>query len=274
MVNTVDDYWDVGGTSLHTYAYNIETLSGRISVPSLRGEDEEIPHRPGTRWLPKVPDSRTIQLAMWVIGANPDGSIDRARRDIFDDNVRSLQALFWTPGRQISLRKRFRIGGAMRSATALAEYESGLEPEMIGRYGAKFVVNLRLADPYFYDDVPQTNTLVNGNQDVTALGNTLTQNINITILGARRIPRVRNTTQDIQFTYNDELLVGESIEVDVKDYRAIVYPSAGAAYRAGGTMIHAGAPHWFELKPGVNQINVSSTTGTGTIVMVHRGAWL
>lgn len=268
-----DEYWEVDGTSIQTNAYNIETLGGRNTPPPLRGDDEEIPHRYGERWLPKVAGSRTISLAMWVVGANPDGSIDKQRRDIFDDNVRKLQSLFWTPGRQFQLKKRFRYAGAMRSATALGEYAGGLEPEMIGRYGAKLVVNVKLADPYFYDDV-EVSTNLGASTNVTVLGDAVTHNINVTINGARKTPRVRNNTLGMEFTYNGELLTGARLEAAVREYRATYFPSGGAGQRASASMVHAGDPLWLGLKPGVNAMVVSSATGTGTVVMKHRGAWL
>ena len=273
MVNAVDTYWEVEGTSLQTLAYNIETLEGQLVLPKLKGSDIDIPHRPGEVWVPKYADSRVIELAMWVIGQDVNGEVSKARDQVFQDNLRTLQRLFYRPGKQFAIKKRFRIGGVMRSATAMAEYAGGLDPKMMGRYGAKFVVNLKLADPYFYDDV-LTSTTLTASKVVTAIGDVDTQHIKLTMNGARNKPKVRNNTTGEEVTYNAQLLTGARAELDVRAYLATVFPPTGPSFRAGGSIVHAGAPHWLSLQPGANTLAATSASGTGSIIMEHREAWL
>lgn len=274
MVNATDTYWEADGVSLATMAWRIETLEGTMDPPKLKGGDIDLPHRLGEVWVPKVAGSRTVSLAMWVIGTDEDGATPKARDQLFIDNWRKLFRAFYKAGRQIQLRKRFYHNGAIRSATALAEYQGGLEPSMMGRYGAKAVVTLKLADPYFYDDVV-TQTPLAASTSVTVLGDAETTRVKLIMNGARNLPKVRNNTRGIEATYNAQLLTGERVELDVGAFTALFFPSGGgASQRVGGRIVHAGAPHWIDLQPGVNVMQASSSSGTGAIVMEHQGAWL
>jgi len=276
MTNTTPTYWSANGESLQTYAKNIETLGGRLKPPPFRGDDITIPYAPGQRWVPKTADSQVISLAMWVRGYNDDNSQPADVNQKFMDNWRALRSLLWNPEKQFALQKRFYVNGVLRSATALAQYESGLEPTMIGRGGAKFVVDLKLADPYFYDDELKTFPLVNGNQTINVLGDVKTRNINITINGSRTNTKIIATLDpvNVQVEYRDVLLSGDVAHLDVMNYSASTDPAATPAFDSTGKVWHTGAPHWLALAPGDTVVNVSSSSGAGTIQLQARGAWI
>lgn len=153
MTNSTAQFWDADGTSLQTLARNLKTWGGdREGVPDFRGEDTLVPYRAGRKWVPKVPDSRTIGLSGWVVGANDDGTIGDV--ETFRKNWKVLRRLLWTPGRQIALTRRWLDPdtGLLVTATAMAEYAGGLTPEMTGPNRADFQVDLHLADPFFYGE--------------------------------------------------------------------------------------------------------------------------
>ena len=103
---TTPNYWAVDGVPLNTYAYNIATLTGRTGTIPMRGEDSEQPFRPGRAFRPKVPDSRTLPLSMWVLGLDPETAAPGA--DVgaqFMSNLRKLERLFYQPRRQFVLTK-------------------------------------------------------------------------------------------------------------------------------------------------------------------------
>lgn len=276
MTDTTDTVWTADGVSLQTFAQNITTLGGRFSPPPMRGDDITVPYSPGQRWIAKTPDSRIIPLAMWVRGWNADGSrpTDTARK--FDENWRTLRNLLWQPNRQIALKKKFWVEGVLRSATALAQFEGGLEPTMKGRNGAKFVVDLKLADPYFYDDELKTFNLVNGDQTIIVPGDVETRNLLLTINGSRNQIKVISKTvaPDIQVEYYAALNTGDTAVIDVINYKATTTPSGLAAYTSTGKIRHAGAPHWLGIAAGSNLMNLSSTSGIGTVQLQARGAWI
>lgn len=161
MTNSTPTYWSVDGESLQTYAYNIQTWGGDAQgVPPLRGDDVTVPFAEGELWQEKVPGARTISFNMWVVGANPDGSLptEGSSRELFERNWRKLRALFWNPRKQITLTKRFKDWntGQIVSASAKAQFASGLQPTMNGTQRAQFTVQLKLTDPFFYGDVEES----------------------------------------------------------------------------------------------------------------------
>lgn len=276
MTNTTDSYWSANGVSLQTHAQNIETLASRMAPAPFRGEDITIPYAAGQRFIPKVVDSRILPLGMWIRGCNPDGSVPANRSEKFDDNWRALRSLLWNPRRQFALQKRIIQGGVTNTVTALAQYHGGLEPAMMGRYGAKFVVDLKLADPFFYDDAYTTFNLVNGDQTISVPGDSETTNILLTINGSRVNPEVRVTNDNgvTKVKYNGHLLSGESAQIDIKNYESTTTPSGTPTFDSSGMVTHSGEAQWLVLAAGDNVVNVQSTSGIGTIQLQVKGAWL
>lgn len=277
MVNTTETFWTADGVSLQTLAQNIETLGGRDAPPPYRGEDITVPYSVGQTWVPKVPDSRIIPLGMWVRGATAAGLIPTggsAQRDMYDDNWRALRNLLWAPGRQFDLGKKIKVDGLLKSVVARAEYNGGLETSMINRTAAKFAVDLKLADPYFYDTTYTNFTLAAGDQTITLPGDAPTTNLFLTIDGARTNVVVQNKTLNIQVEYIDTLAVGAKAELDIRNYSAKTTPVGTPTYKSTGKVRHSGAPQWLVLAPGANVINLTSTAGTGAVVLQGKGAWL
>lgn len=281
MTNTTPNYWSADGTSLQTYAQNIETLGGtRRTPPKFRGTNITIPYRPGTKWVPKVADERILTLAMWVKGCLADGSAPTGETEAqqFDDNWRTLSGLLFTPGRQFVLQKHFSIGGgSIQSASALAEFSTGLEPTMIGRNAAKFTVDIKLADPYFYDDAYTTFNLVNGANAVVLPGDTDTLHEIITINGPRTNPVIQLTFPTRiaqQVEYAGVIGSGDVVTIDVNNWIATTVPSGGAPFDSTGKLEHAGSSSLFALAPGTNSVHLASDSGTtGTVQLQGKGAW-
>jgi hypothetical protein len=271
MGNATDTYWDVNGVSLQTLARNIETLAELDSPPEGRGENIVVPYRTGELFVPKTMGSRILPFKMWVRGTDDNGRVTN-RKNQYDDNWRQLRNLLWGYGNQFTLRKRFRVGGVLRTAVAQAEFAGGLKPTMIGRNASKFQVDLKLADPYFYDEA-YTQVNLAASQVIAVAGDAPTTDIVITALGARSKPRVRNAATATEVTYNNDLLVGDSAEIRIKEFRANLTKNGAAATRANATIIHSGAPEWLVLKPGNNSIT-STGSGTGLISLQYKAAWL
>ena len=268
MVNTTDLYWSVDGVSLNTHAQNIESLVPLMAPPEMRGEELIIPYAPGEQWVQKVVGSRILPLGMWVVGDT---------RDEFDDNWAALVKLLWRPGQQFNLTKRFRRGGVTYSATAKAEFVSGLAPTMIGRRGAKFTVDLKLADPYFYDEVATVFTLTSNRANYTLPGDAATHNIEIVVDGPRGPLDFINWTTGDDMILNRTTTSVELVRVFPKTWQATRYPDAGGSFDITSVITHSGgSPLWFSMAPGVNDIqrNESAPTGAGPITINAKGAWL
>lgn len=272
-------YWDVDGVSLQTFAQNIATLGGsRWGVPPLRGSNIQVPGRPGALWQSKIPDSRTLTLAMWVRGTDTNGNVTGDRQKKFTENWRALQQLFWKPdGAQISLTKRWDDGTGVKSATALAEFAGGLEPSMIGPNAAKFTVDLLLADPFFYG-AQVTSTLavgvgqvVNNAGDVPVGGYGMSLKFN----GALTNPQVTNSSisPNIWAKWTGSISGGDSITLDVAEFTAL--KQSDSTNQIGGVTYNPG-PHgeWFYLAKGNNTLTLTASAGTGTCTFKHRPAYL
>ncbi len=302
MTNTTETFWDVDGVSLQTYAFNIATLGGgRMTPPPVRGDDITVPFRPGSIWMPKVPDAKIITLAMWVTGANEDGTIPVAgnMRRQFDTNWRKLRQLLWNPRRQFLLTKRFWVleadltaggmvvddlprSGAYRllSASAEATFAGGLEPSMTGPGRAAFTVDLKLATPYFFSapiDINFSLTTGTGlpgpNRTVTILGDDRTMAIGVDFVGPLTGPKIENSTDGVWMTYATSLLSAQIARIGVWDFDAR-HDVAGANTKAAGYVQHDGDPFWLFLEPGSNALHLTATGGTGTAKLTYQPGWL
>lgn len=262
MTNSTDVYWEVDGVSLQTLAWNIVTWGGdREAPPPVRGSNITVPYVPGQTWTRKTPDSRVITLAMWVVGANEDGSIPTSgsQRALFEKNWHQLRNLLFKPRRQLVLKKRFRIFGdnTVYTGQALAEYAGGLNPTMNGEFRAAFTVDLLLADPYFYGD-PITLSIDpdTPEEEFTILGDDRTMDIEFDITGLSKRLRVANETYGVSFDYTNPLPAGQVAHIDVKDFEAR-HNTAGANTPAATFIDHSGDPFWFFLEPGKNKLGIA-----------------
>jgi hypothetical protein len=276
--NNTPNYWSVSDPanpathkSLNTFANSIDTLGGdALGVANFRGANQTIPHAPGERWMPKVADARVLTLGMWVNGAEPDGSVPSDPRALFNRNYRNLRRLLWRPRGEFTLRKRFRDeNNIFRTADAQAEYASGLNPSMNGPARATFVVDLRLADPFFYEQVNPVN-LVAGRQNIVNAGDAPSQRINVRANAVRGKFTIFNHTTGAGFTFNDTVGAGY-VDFNVKAYTA----KNNSGINMVGSVTHSGASAWLELDPGVNDIELIATGGgSGAVTLTYWNAWL
>ena len=274
MVNNTETYWDVDGTSLHTYAWSIETMGG-IALPNFRGEDITIPGQPGQTWVPKQPDSRILTLAMWLRGTADGAGAFASTKNLYQSAYNNLVRLLWTPGRQFDLTKRFYDGGVLKTAVAKGEFAGGLAPRQFGNSAGKCTIDIKLADPYFYETAFNSVNLAAGNNSVLVAGNAPTSNIQVNVVGPRVNPKLINSTMGVEFTYPRSLLTSETASIFVRTYDASeLSGGAGTAFDTSSWVIHAGATQWLVMKPGTNTINLSSTSGIGTVQLQHKAAWV
>src|SRR5947208_10145658 len=92
-------YWN--GLALSQKWWNISTWGGpRSGVPTLRGQDIQVPYRAGQSWRSKYPDSRTISLTMWLDGSGSALNAWPAADPhlAFNDNWQDLRQAFFTRG--------------------------------------------------------------------------------------------------------------------------------------------------------------------------------
>lgn len=251
--NTTPEYWEVDGISLQTYAYNISTWGDtRQEPPPLRGDNITVPHATGATWVPKVPDSRTITLQMWVSSANPDGSTPplALQRQNFRENWEELRRLLWNPYRQMLLSKRVRLhtqpgqviitdgpvigadANGWMEVTAQAQFVGGLTPTMHSNSMATFTVDLFLADPFFYG---AHQTVSSGG---TVIGDARTEDLNFTLAPGQQLT---NNTANVWCKNN----ASTSLHLDTRRFKAM-----NGSANWSGAITHSGNPFWMVLDPG------------------------
>jgi hypothetical protein len=239
MTNTTTTYWDLDGTSLETYAWNIETRSGSLrGTPPPRGNNQVIPFRAGQVYVPKYRDSRIITFPMWVIGQEADGTVPADEVAEFETNWDALADLFDFHGQKV-LTKRWLEGMTVKSASALVEYNDGLDPTMRGRYGARVAPSVLLADPWFYE-AEATHT-INGAAKTTR-GDHPTDRLTITFVGGTN-PRLTVGTKWIQFNGSPG---ANDVVIDVQERSAI----QNSVYVNGLITRDRFDPVWMELPVG------------------------
>lgn len=268
MTNSTDRYWAVDGKSLQTYAFNIVSWGGdRSAPPSLRGSNIAIPFQTGQTFMPKVPDSRNMTLAMWVLGCNEDGSIPKTlnQRAQFEANWAKLRALLWQPYREFALSKRVLYpDGKLHTVTAKAQFAGGLNLSMTGSHRADFTVDITLADPYFYGDGIEQG--IGPSTQFTVLGDARTTKISLDLAGAKTNPSVYLTvpgSPDPYVTYNGTINAGDTLTLDVDQAVATYRTSGGTTSTRTGLITNGNSYSWMYLDPGTN--TVRSPAGSGTL---------
>lgn len=81
-------------------------------------------------------------------------------------------------------------------------------------------------------------------------------------------PRIENVTTGETLTFNGSLAAGETLVVSSADASVLLN---GVASRYPWL---AFGSQWFDLAPGVNELRFAGTSGTGSLDLVFRSAWI
>lgn len=274
METTTSEFWDIDGVPLNSYCWNIKSYGGsRQSLPKLRGDNRQLPYRPGRRHSKKVPDSKVITLAMWVAGVDPDtGTPSTADQSIqWNDNWDALRRLIWKPGEQIKLTKRWwrnAMSPELMTATASAEIAGEMEPSMTGRSRADFAIDLLLADPFFYGDEVNVSIPLNTDFSVVNPGDSkvMYESFSIYFGGQLVNPMLLNTTNGVWMKINTLIPTSTGVTIDVGNFKATRSTDGGSV---APSISQGGARHWMVLEPGTNIMRLEST-GDGVALMTFR----
>lgn len=280
MSNSTEEYWDINGTSLNQFCWNIVSIGGsRYSVPPKRGDNIKYPNKNGRVFRPKKADSRIITLQMWTIGISQNDVYVSDQELQFNDNWQALRNLLFSLEDELTLTRRWRttIGGVptVTTASAKCELSSNLDLTMTGRTRGTFSVDLLLPDPFFYGSEITTNfdpgdtLVVNNPGDVSAY-----QNMSIRFDGELWGPALRNTTKEPEIYVQANTLVQPSthLDLDVTNFDAFrSYDNANIT----GAVIHRGSKPWFALWPGDNTVKFESTgVSSGSATLKFKPAYL
>jgi hypothetical protein len=280
MSNSTQEYWDLDGTSLNQFCWNITTIGGsRYSVPPKRGDNVKYPNKHGRAFRPKKADSRIITLQMWVIGISPDDEYVSDQELQFNDNWQQLRNLLFNLEDQLTLTRRWRTTvneiPTVVEASAQCELSSNLDLNMTGRTRGTFQVDLLLPDPFFYGDEITVTFEPGETQEIFNPGDmSAYEKMSIKFDGELWTPRLTNSTKTPNIWVQANTLVQPStyVDVDVTNFDAFrSYDSMNVT----GSIQHEGSKPWFALWPGQNQVKfTSSGVSTGSATLKFRPAYL
>jgi hypothetical protein len=264
--------WFWNGLALSQPYWNISTFGGsRSGIPTLRGQNIEVPYRSGQAQRAKFPDSRTVSLTMWLNGAGSANNPWPAADDhlAFNDNWQQLRRSFFTRSAQGSVQGQLQRnwwltqgGPGLVASTAMAEIAGSMDLSMNGRTGAAFTVDLLCADPYFYG-AQRTQAVTTSGGTITASGEGVVGEgypspvagftVRLSAAGT-----VTNTTAGVSFS----IASGPTFPVTVDLLNGTVTDNAGV--NQVSRLSHSGSRLWMCLLNGANTIAVSAGTATFT----------
>lgn len=163
MTDTTTEILQYGFGSVHlnTFAKNVESISGRLSMPGKRTANVAVAGKEGQLYVPdKRWDQNVIALNMWVKGCLDDGTIPgggTARKQFFA-NLDQLARLFSQPGLQPLVWTL--PDGSQRIADV--EVLDTIDFSVIGYNPmGKFAVSLTMPNAFWRDYNSVTDTFTN-----------------------------------------------------------------------------------------------------------------
>lgn len=278
-VNSSEEFWSIDGVSLHQFGWSAATVGGaRYDLPPRRGENIKLAYRIGTIHRPKLPDSRIVNLVMWVTGTDPATGLSTGDSRLrFNDSWDFLRRLVWKPnGAQVTLTRRWwlTVSGVptLVSADAKAEIADTMTPTMTGRHRADFTMTLLLADPYFYGNQVTVNLPKGTPVSVNNPGHDTagSSNFQVDLIGPLTNPVLTNATPtpNVWAKYGAVIPSGQTVTLDIPTFQATaVGTSPGNVI---GFISHSGSRNLMGLAQNANLLTLTADSGTGSAVVRYR----
>lgn len=261
------------GIELSTLAYNIESLTGRLSVPPRRGKDVDVPGRHGTVRTPnKKYTSGTVVLPMWVVGSD-DGwfPIGADSKDLLYANIDKLTRIFSSD--TVELIHTLPNGSSRK---IIGQVVDAIDfTSQAGATRATFAVSLSTSGAFWEDlDVITASKTGTGSWEVAEFHGATAPMDDLTVkfTGPSTNPRITNSS-GVYVQYSAVLTGSQTIIIDCATWTLMgtaITPSLSA-------LIHVGDPRWFVLNPKESApvATTSQTAGsTGVFVLIGRRKYL
>jgi hypothetical protein len=249
--------WSYGSTTLATYG-KVTMINDYLDIPQRRGDNQVIPYRHGTIFVPKYYDERKMTFGMAITAATAT-----ALETVFD----AMRAKF-APLTEQTLSCT-REDSTVR--TAQATVDEPIEVDRKTNTLAFVTVTFRLANPIFRLStvIADNTTTIDSSphaMTVTNPGTVQERDPVITIDGPFSSITITNSTNGVALTYTGAIGASENVVIQTVsgEYTAVL--SAGSA-NVIGNVTHSGASALMVFEVGANTLAITSAGGdnTGTV---------
>ena len=260
--------WTIDGIPLLSIATDVQRLDTALAPP-LRGDDRQYAFRPGKGFRPRVTDSRSITLGLWLIGQDGPGTTVADYIDNYDAAERELRRLLRPDGgEEFEISKTWTDDLGSHTATGRG-IAGSIQRQRAGRHAGRVTVDVGMADPFFYGDPVVVPLEVGEDTVVTNAGDEATAAVVLSFAGPLSNPTLTNSTltPDVWVKAGTDLADGDSLTLDVQ---ATSISRASDSANLIGSLTHSGARPWFALGRGANTVTLSADGGAGTAVLTYQ----
>jgi len=253
--------WAIDGVPLLSLASEVHRIDDKL-VPPVRGKDRQYAFRPGAGFRPRVTDSQTLTLGLWLLGQDgPGGRADWEGN--YAAAERTLRRLLRPDaGQEFDITRTWTDDLGTHTATGRG-FAGDVTRARVGRYAGKVTVDIGMADPFFYGSpvvVPLTKGVPAA---VNNPGDEATTAVWLDLVGSLANPQVSNTTESpaVWVKVGTAIANGDGVLVDAES-DAVTRTSDGA--NLIGALTHSGARSWFRLGRGASSVTLTADSGTGS----------
>jgi hypothetical protein len=258
--------WAIDGVPLLTLATDVQRIDTDLAPP-LRGEDRKYAFRPGMAFRPRVTDSRSVTLGLWLIGQDGSGSTVEDYMDNYAAAERTLLRLLRPDGGgEFELTKTWTDDLGTHTATGRGVAPGPPQRARAGKSAGRVTVDIGMADPFFYGSVVTVPLTKNVPATVDNPGDEGTVLVEIDYAGALSNPLVTNSTPDpeIYVKVGTAIALGDTVRLNA-DLATVTRDSDDA--NLIGAVTHSGHRAWLRLGRGSNTVTLTADSGAGSAVL-------
>jgi hypothetical protein len=260
--------WTIDGVPLLSLASDVQRIDGALAPP-LRGDDRQYAFRPGKEFRPRVADSSSLTLGLWLIGQDGAGSTTAQYEANYAGSERVLRRLLRPDGGgEFSISKTWVDDLGTHTATGHG-IAGSLERQRAGRHAGRVTVDIGMADPFFYGSAVAVALPVGVPVAVDNPGDDATTAVVLDFAGPLSNPTVTNSTldPDVWVKFGTDLASGDGLSADV--LATSVLRDSDAANLIGA-VTHSGARAWLGLRRGSNTVKLSADSGAGSAALTFQ----
>jgi hypothetical protein len=277
VANTSSHPITVNGTRLDTWAYNIQTKNGWVTIPNYRSGNIVVPGKQGELWTPgKRREPGSMVLSMWIRNTDVD-DVQSGTDQYYNwrKNLDTILRLFNSPYALLDIQQTMTSGTIRR---AYCEVKGISDPSMRTDHYGELKISLDIPNAFWEDLTTTEYAPTDGAGVVTTHNLTAFQDatapmedLEFYVRGPIVNPRITdpNSGHYVQLNYNLTLNEDWSVNTTAWTTRTgsvITYTTTGGVNRIAETVaVGPMLPRLFGLAPGSPpRVQLSGTGAGGT----------